>query len=136
VDLIWNGFIEAIELIFSGDQYVYEVTLTSLFLSGTATLIALALGLSFAALLAFGRPPGRTLALSGFNAGMALPPVIVGLLVSIMLWRSGPLGMLHLSYSRGAIIIAQALIATPVIAALSTVALQGLNPKLRLQILR
>jgi tungstate transport system permease protein len=135
MDLIWDGFTQAIELIFSGDQYVYEVTVTSLLLSGTATLIALVLGLGFAYLLAFGRPPGKTLALSGFNAGMALPPVIVGLLVSIMLWRTGPFGMLHLSYSRGAIVIAQALIATPIIAALSTAALQGLNPKLRLQVL-
>jgi tungstate transport system permease protein len=135
MDLIWDGFTEALDLIFSGDAYVYEVTYTSLLVSGSATLIALVLGLSIASFLAFRAPPGRTVALSGLNAGMALPPVAVGLIVSILLWRTGPLGLLELSYTRTAIIIAQAVIATPVIAALSTAALQGLNPKLRLQVL-
>jgi tungstate transport system permease protein len=135
MDLIWDGFTEAINLIFSGDAYVYEVTFTSLLVSGAATLIALVLGLSIASFLAFRAPPGRAVALTAFNAGMALPPVVVGLLVSIMLWRTGPFGVLHLNYSRTAIIIAQAVIATPVIAALSTAALQGLHPNLRLQVL-
>jgi len=135
MDLIWDGLAEAISLIFSGDAYVYEVTLTSLLVSGSATLIAVAFGLSIASFLVFRAPPGRTLALGGFNAGMALPPVVVGLLVSIMLWRTGPLGQLHLLYSRTAIVIAQAVIATPVIAALSTAALMGLSPNLRLQVL-
>ena len=122
-------------LIFSGDAYVYEVLFTSLLVSGTATLIALVLGLSIASFLAFRAFPGRTLTLIVFYAGMALPPVVVGLFVSIMLWRTGPLGQLHLLYSRTAIVIAQAVIATPIIAALSTAALQTLNPNLRLQIL-
>src|SRR6266542_1968052 len=135
MDLIWDGVTEALRLIFSGDSYVYEVTFTSLLVSGSATVIALVIGLSIASFLAFRAPPGRTLALSAFNAGMALPPVAVGLLVSIMLWRTGPLGELHLLYSRTAIVIAQAVIATPVVAALSTAALQGLNPNLRLQVL-
>jgi tungstate transport system permease protein len=135
VDLIWDGFSEALNLIFSGDAYVYEVMFTSLLVSGTATLIALVLGLSIASFLAFRPVPGRTLALSVFYAGMALPPVVVGLIVSILLWRTGPLGQLHLLYSRTAIVIAQAVIATPIIAALSTAALQSLNPKLRLQVL-
>ena len=135
MDLLWDGFTEAVSLIFSGDGYVYEVAFTSLVVSGSATLIALVLGLSIASFLTFRPPPGRTFALSAFNAGMALPPVAVGLIVSIMLWRTGPFGQLHLLYSRTAIVIAQAVIATPVIAALSTAALQGLNPKLRLQVL-
>jgi tungstate transport system permease protein len=135
MDLIWDGFTEALDLIFSGDAYVYEVTFTSLLVSGTATLIALVLGLSIASVLAFRAFPGRTLTLIVFYAGMALPPVVVGLLVSIMLWRTGPLGQLHLLYSRAAIVIAQAIIATPIIAALSTAALQTLNPNLRLQVL-
>jgi len=135
MDLIWDGFTEALDLIFSGDAYVYEVLFTSLLVSGTATLIALVLGLSIASVLAFRAFPGRTLTLIVFYAGMALPPVVVGLLVSIMLWRTGPLGQLHLLYSRAAIVIAQAVIATPIIAALSTAALQTLNPNLRLQVL-
>jgi tungstate transport system permease protein len=135
MDLIWDGVTEALRLIFSGDSYVYEVVFTSLLVSGSATVIALVIGLSIAAFFAFRAPPGRTLALSTFNAGMALPPVVVGLLVSLMLWRTGPLGQLHLLYTRTAIVIAQAVIATPVVAALGTAALQGLNPNLRLQIL-
>jgi tungstate transport system permease protein len=135
VDLIWDGVTEAVSLIFSGDGYVYEVAFTSLLVSGSATVIALVLGLTIASFLAFRAPVGRSVALSGLNAGMALPPVAVGLIVSIMLWRTGPFGVLDLSYTRTAIVIAQAVIATPVIAALSTAALQGLNPKLRLQVL-
>jgi tungstate transport system permease protein len=66
---------------------------------------------------------------------MALPPVAVGLIVAIMLWRSGPLGQLHLLYTPAAIIAAQAVIATPVITAISAAGLQGLPPRLRLQVM-
>src|SRR5947209_13090603 len=134
MDLIWDGITEALRLIFSGNGYVYEVTLTSLSVSGAASLIALVLGLAFAYLLAFRAPPGRTLALSAFNAGMALPPVAVGLLVAVLLWRTGPLGRLHLLYTPGAIVVAQSVIATPVVAALSTAGLQSLHPRLLLQV--
>ncbi len=135
MDLIWDGITEALRLIFTGDGYVYEVTWTSLYVSGSATAVSLVLGFGIAAFLVFRAPPGRTLALTAFNAGMALPPVAVGLLVAIMLWRTGPLGQLHILYTPTAIIIAQAVIATPVVAALSVAALQSLHPKLRLQIM-
>jgi tungstate transport system permease protein len=135
MDLIWDGLKEAVRLIFTGDSYVYEVALTSLYVSGLATLIAVVIGFGVASLLVFRAPPGRTLALSAFNAGMALPPVAVGLVVAILLWRTGPLGELGLLYSRTAIVIAQAVIATPVVTALSVVALQSVNPRLRLQVL-
>jgi len=135
MDLIWDGLTEALRLIFTGDSYVYEITLLSLTVSGAATGIALVIGLSVASFLAFGAPPGRTLALSAFNAGMALPPVAVGLLVAVMLWRTGPLGQLHILYTPTAIIIAQAVIATPVVTALSAAGLQSLPPGLRLQVL-
>ncbi len=135
MDLIWDGIKEAVRLVFTGDAYVYEVALTSLYVSGTATLIAVVIGFGIASLLVFRAPPGRTLALSAFNAGMALPPVAVGLFVAIMLWRTGPFGALGLLFSPTAIIIAQAVIATPVVTALSVVALQSVNPRLRTQIL-
>lgn len=135
MDLIWEGIKEAVRLIFTGDAYVYEVALTSLYVSGTATLIAVFFGFGMASLLVFRAPPGRTVVLSAFNAGMALPPVAVGLIVAIMLWRTGPLGALGLLFTPTAIIIAQAVIATPVVTALSVVALQSVNPRLRLQIL-
>ena len=135
MDLIWDGITEAFRLIFTGDGYVFDITLLSLLVSGGATLVALVIGLTVASVLAFRAPPGRTMALSVFNAGMALPPVAVGLLVAIMLWRSGPLGQLHLLYTPGAIVAAQAVIATPVITAISAAGLQGVPPRLRLQVL-
>lgn len=135
MDLIWDGITEALRLIFTGDGYVYEVTFLSLYVSGAATMIALVIGLSLASVLAFRALPGRTLVLSTFYAGMALPPVGVGLFVAVMLWRTGPLGELHILYTPTAIIIAQAVIATPVVTALSTAGLQSLHPRLRLQVL-
>ncbi len=135
MDLIWDGITEALRLIFSGDSYVFQVTLLSLLVSGAATLIAVVIGLAVASFLAFRAPPGRTLVLGAFNAGMALPPVAVGLFVAVMLWRSGPLGQLHILYTPTAIVIAQAVIATPVVTALSAAGLQSLHPRLRLQVL-
>lgn len=135
MELIWDGVKEALRLIFTGNGYVYEVAFTSLYVSGAATGIAVIAGLSFAFFLVFGAPPGRTLALSAFNAGMALPPVVVGFVISILLWRTGPWGSLHILYTRNAIIIAQAVLATPVVTALSVAGLQSLHPRLRLQIM-
>lgn len=135
MELVWDGIKEAFRLIVTGDAEVYDIALTSLTVSGAATALAVIAGFSIAALLAFRAPPGRTLALSAFNAGMALPPVAVGLIVAILLWRSGPLGQLHLLYTPAAIVIAQAVIATPVVTALSVAALQSLHPRLRLQVL-
>ncbi|HLB26497.1 MAG TPA: ABC transporter permease [Dehalococcoidia bacterium] len=135
MDLIWDGIQEAFRLIFTGNGEVYEIVLLSLTVSGAATGIALAIGLSVASLLAFRAPPGRTVVLSFLNSGMALPPVVVGLIVAVMLWRTGPLGQLHLLYTPAAIVVAQAVIATPVVTALSAAALQTLHPKLRLQVL-
>ena len=135
MDLIWDGIREAFRLIFTGNGEVYEIVLLSLTVSGAATGMALVIGLSMASLLAFRPPPGRTLVLSFLNSGMALPPVVAGLIVAVLLWRTGPLGQLHLLYTPAAIVVAQAVIAIPVVTALSAVALQTLNPKLRLQIL-
>jgi len=135
MDLIWDGIREAFRLIFTGNGEVYEIVLLSLTVSGAATGIALIIGLGMASLLAFRPPPGRTLVLSFLNSGMALPPVVAGLVVAVMLWRTGPLGQLHLLYTPAAIVVAQAVIATPVVTALSAAALQTLHPRLRLQIL-
>ncbi len=135
MELIWDGIREAFRLIFTGDSEVYEIAFLSLTVSAIATGIALVIGLSIASFLAFRAPPGRTVALSFMNSGMALPPVVVGLVVVVMLWRTGPLGQLHLLYTPAAIVAAQAVIATPVVTALSTAALQGLHPKLRFQVL-
>ena len=133
--LIWDGLLQAIRLLLSGNPDVCEITLLSLKVSGLATGISLLIGLPLGTGLALGRFRGRRLALSLINTGMALPPVVVGLVVSIFLWRSGPLGDLYLIYTPTAIVIAQLIIAAPVVTGLTVAALQQLDPRLRLQLL-
>jgi tungstate transport system permease protein len=112
-----------------------EVTLLSLMISGTATLISLLIGLPLGTWLALTRIRGRGVVMSIVNTGMALPPVVVGLFVAFLLWRSGPLGDLRLIYSPAAMVIAEALIATPVILGLTAAALGQLDPRFQLQLL-
>jgi tungstate transport system permease protein len=116
------------------DSEIPSITILSLRVSGLATAISLLIGLPFGTLLAIGRFPGRSFLLSLTNTGMALPPVVVGLAVAMTLWRSGPLGDLQLIYTPAAIIIAQTVIAAPVVTGLTAASLQQLNPRLRLQL--
>lgn len=132
---IWEGLLQAIRLLFGGDSEVWQITLLSLQVSGLATGLSLLIGLPLGTGMALGRFRGRRLALSLVNTGMALPPVVVGLVVSIFLWRSGPLGDLHLIYTPAAIVIAQLIIAAPVVTGLTVAALQQIDPRLRLQLL-
>ncbi len=113
---------------------LFPITLLSLQVSMLATLISLLIGLPLGTILALGKFPGRSFLLSIVNTGMALPPVVVGLFVAMMLWRSGPLGDFRLIYTPVAIIIAQTIIAAPVVTGLTAAALQQLNPRLRLQL--
>jgi tungstate transport system permease protein len=132
--LIWEGIKQAWELLVSLDQEVLQITLLSLKLSGIATLISLGFGLPLGTALALAKFRGRGLWLSVVNTGMALPPVVVGLTISLLLWRSGPFGNLGLIYTPAAIVIAQVIIAVPVVTGLTVVALQQLDPGLRLQL--
>ena len=134
MEMIWDGIRQAIQLIFGVDADVLEITLLSLQVSGLATAISLFIGLPLGTWLALGRFRGRGLSLSLVNTGMALPPVVVGLAVSIFLWRSGPLGDLRLIYTSAAIVIAQTIIAAPVVTGLTAAALQQLDPRLQLQL--
>lgn len=135
MDMIWQGILQAIGLLFSGNSEVWQITWLSIEVSGLATLISLLIGLPMGTWLALGQFPTRRFLLSLVNTGMALPPVVVGLWVSIFLWRSGPLGDLRLIYTPTAIIIAQTVIAAPVVTGLTVTALQQLDPRLRLQLL-
>ena len=117
------------------DTEVFQITLLSLQISAGATFISLLVGLPLGTWLALGRFPGRAFLLSAVNTGMGLPPVVVGLFVAMMLWRSGPLGDLQLIYTPTAMVIAQVIIAFPVVSGLTTAALQALDPRLRLQLL-
>jgi tungstate transport system permease protein len=135
MDLIFEGIKKAFWLLVSFDPEVLGITFLSLKVSGTATLISLFIGISVGASVALTRFPGRSIAVSLINTGMALPPVVVGLFVTISLWRNGPLGFLGILYTPLAMILAQAVIATPIVTGITLAAVQQLPTKLRLQIL-
>jgi tungstate transport system permease protein len=135
MDLLIVGVRQAVWLLMSGDPEVWRITALSLRISLSATAISLALGVPLGTVLALNEFPGRRLVISLVNTGMSLPPVVVGLFVTILLWRSGPLGFLHLLYTPTAMVLAQVIIAAPIVTGLTLAALQQLNPKLRLQIL-
>lgn len=135
MELIWQGLIEAVRLILTGDPGVLQITWLSIQISGTATVLSLLLGIPAGVALALTRFPGRAFLIALVNTGMGLPPVVVGLFVTIFLWRSGPLGTLELLYTPTAIVIAQFVIAAPIVTGLTIAAMQQLNPRLRLQLL-
>lgn len=135
MDLIWEGLLKALELLLTLDPEVLRITWLSLQVSGAATLISLAIGLTVAVAVALNEFPGKRLVIALLNTGMGLPPVVVGLFVTILLWRNGPLGSLGILYTPWAMILAQAIIASPIIAGISLAALQHLPSGLRLQIL-
>ena len=135
MDLIVEGIRKAFWLLVTGDPEVMGITLLSLRVSGLATLVSLVIGVAAGTLVALTRFPGRGFVVSLINTGMGLPPVVVGLFVTILLWRSGPLGFLGMLYTPGAMILAQAVIATPIVMGITLAAMQQLPKKLRLQIL-
>lgn len=112
------------------DEPIHEVLLRSAFVSVTATLIAAAIGIGLGTALAFARLPGRRLMAAVVNTGMAVPTVVVGLIVALLLWRSGPLGDLSLIYTVKGMILAQVLIATPLITGITLAAMQLLPDEL------
>jgi tungstate transport system permease protein len=135
VEIIARGIAKAIELVLTFDPEVWSITWLSLKVSGCATLVSLLLGIPLGIALASTRFPGRAVVAALVNTGMGLPPVVVGLFVSIFLWRSGPLGFLELIYSPTAMVLAQVVIAFPIVAGLTMASFQSLDPKLTLQLL-
>ncbi|WP_066375237.1 ABC transporter permease [Herbidospora mongoliensis] len=133
MDVLFNGLVDAIRLLLTGDQDSWSITALTLRVSLTATAIALLIGLPLGATVALARFPGRRIALAAVNTGMGLPPVVVGLFVTVLLWRSGPVGGLGLLYTPTAMVIAQAAIATPIVVALVAAALQQVDPDFRVQ---
>ncbi len=117
----------ALALVFSGDPDLIEIVGLSLQVSLSATAVALILGLPLGALLAITRFCGRGAVLVVVNALMGLPPVVVGLLVYLHLSRAGPLGFLGLLYTPTAMIIAQTILITPIVTALSRQVLEDLH---------
>lgn len=135
MDLIFEGVKKAFWLLITFDPEVMGITLLSLEVSGTATFISLLIGISVGTMIALSGFPGRKMIIGLINTGMGLPPVVVGLFVTIFLWRNGPLGFFGILYTPTAMIIAQAIIATPIVMGITVAAIQQLPQKLRLQIL-
>ena len=135
MDLILEGIAKAVHLLASLDPEVMGIAWLSLAVSGSATLISVVLGVTAGTVVALTSFPGKKLLVSLVNTGMGLPPVVVGLFVSILLWRNGPLGFLGLLYTPTAIVVAQSIIATPIVMGITIGAMQNLPANLRLQIL-
>ncbi|MGA3084454.1 MAG: ABC transporter permease [Thermodesulfobacteriota bacterium] len=135
MELILNGILKAFQLLFSLSPEVLGITFLSLQVSGAATLISVLIGISIGTIVALNTFPGKRFLVSIVNTGMGLPPVVVGLFVMIFLWRNGPLGFLGILYTPEAMIIAQTIIATPIVMGITIAAIQNLPAKLRLQIL-
>jgi len=134
LELIWEGIVEALKLLITLDGEVFSITIRSLQVSITATALALVIGLPMGVILALNNFPGRKMVISLVNTGMAFPPVAIGLWVSIFLWRSGPFGSLQLIYTPVALVIAQFVIAVPMVTGFTIAGIQQLSPKIHLQI--
>ena len=135
MEIFWQGLVEAFRLLAAGDPQVLDITARTLKISGLATLISVLIGVPSGTFLALKNFPGRQLLVSLVNFGMGLPPVVVGLAVWLTFTRYGPLGFLDILYTPSAMIIAQAIIASPIVMGFTVAAIQSLNPKLHLQIL-
>ncbi len=134
MEMILQGIVQAFVMIFSGDPEIYEITWLTLKVSGTATIISLVVGVPLGMFLAWARFPGRKIYISIVNTTMGFPPVVVGLWVFLFLARSGPLGDFELLFTPAAIVIAQSIIATPIITGLTSAAIMQVDERMRLQI--
>jgi len=134
MDLLLEGLKKAIEMVLAADPIILEITLRTLKVSMTAILISTLIGIPVGMFLGLVKFPGRKLILVIINIGMGLPPVVAGLWITLLLWRSGPLGDYSLLYTETAIIIAQTLVSLPIVTALTATAFQQINEKMILQV--
>lgn len=134
MELLLEGLKKAIEMIIMGEREIVEITFLTLKVSFSAILISTLLGLPAGVIIGLVKFRGRSLLLVFINIGMGLPPVVAGLWITILLWRSGPLGNLSLLFTPAAIIMAQVLVSLPIVIGLTCSAFQQINPKLLLQI--
>jgi tungstate transport system permease protein len=134
MQLLLDGLKKAIEMIVSGNQEIFDVTLLTLRVSFTAMLFSTLIGLPLGIFLGLTRFKGRKILLVFINIGMGLPPVVAGLWITMILWRSGPLGNLSLLYTPTAIVLAQILVSLPIVTSLTCSAFQQISDKLLLQI--
>jgi tungstate transport system permease protein len=131
MNLILQGFDKAFSLILSLDAELFGIIFLSLEVSGLALLTATMLGLPAGAVLGLRKFPGRGLVVSAMNTFMGLPPVVVGLFIYLLMSRRGMLGFLGLLYTPSAMIIAQTILALPIVTALCQSAIVNVDPVIR-----
>ena len=129
MDQLLDGLRQALQLIVDGDPLLVEITLRTLRVGVEATLLAAIVGLPLGVLLGLGRFRGRRAALAAANAGMIVPPIAVGQLLWLLMWPTsrwggGPLAGLGWLYTLNAVILAQTLLAVPIVTALTAAAVQ------------
>lgn len=135
MEFILEGIKKGIILIFSFDSGVFTIVKLSLFVSFLATFIAVLIGLPLGAFISVKEFPFKKIIIALINTGMGLPPVVVGLIVTLFLFRNGPLGALHWLYTAQGMILAQVIIATPIVTGLTLAAFQTVEKRFYLQIL-
>lgn len=135
MDFILSGFQKGAALIFSGNPEVFAIARLSLAVSLAATAASVLAGVPLGSWLAVKKFPLKKLVIALANTGMGLPPVVAGLVVMLFLSRNGPLGFLNWLYTPTGMVIAQTIIALPIITALSISAMQGVDPKFYRQML-
>lgn len=135
MDFILEGFRKGIILIFSLNGEVLAILKLSLFVSILATFIAVCIGVPLGSIIAIKKFPFKKIIIALINTGMGLPPVVVGLFVVLFLSRNGPLGFLQWLYTPKGMILAQVIIAAPIITGLSLAAVQSVDPGFYRQIL-
>jgi tungstate transport system permease protein len=134
VAIYLNAVIDAFRLIFGGSADVWPVILLSLSVSGFAISLATLIGVPFGYWLGVSRFSGRALIFILVNTGMGFAPVVIGLMVYLTLSRAGPLGFLHMLFTPSAMVIAQVIIATPLVMGVTTASIASVAPDLRLQL--
>jgi len=133
MELLLETLREGVRLLLHGDSYLWQIVLLSLRVSGSAVLIGLLMGMPLGVFVGLARFPGRPLVIALIHTGFALPPVVVGLFVYLMLSRAGPAGQLELLFTPAAMILAQALLAAPYVAGITLAAVQAVPRDVRLQ---
>jgi tungstate transport system permease protein len=130
VSFFWEGVQEAWDLITSGDPYLWHLTWVTLQVAGVSTGVALVVGMPLGLLLGLGQFRGRRVGLTLANAGLGLPPVVVGLVLALLMFPAAPLGRFHLLFTLRGVFIAQTCLALPIIVALTSSSVRTVSPGL------
>ena len=130
-NVIIEGFLKALQLIFSGDPTVMEISARAVLVSGSATMLSVLWGLPMAVLLGLKRFPGRFLVKGFFNAMLGMPTVSLGLILYLFFSNAGPVGFLRLLYTPTAMIIGQAILITPITVSFIASAIESVDPEIK-----